>query len=404
MRISTGMGMIALCLALSVRADDTKAPQISEVRAGAKGGQVHVEARITDETGVLSAVCHHRAPRGRVEDSPMVKNDFDDVFRTSFPGGPDTEYWIEASDLLGNGPATYGTSAKAVAVGGAAVDDKAVSRSEVPPRKPRVPKRPRERAAATVPQPPAIEHSKPTAQPPEGRDFTVRMKIRSESPVAVAVLQARPQGTTTFINTPLTRTEGDSWEAQIPGAMAHGSVEYFIAAKNQAGQMTRQGDGKAPYVITFKTAAAAPAVGPTQVAATLEKPSGPFIFTDNPPARVAPGQPIILRAQVVPPSDNGEMPDRVAVLWRGNDGQDQLADMVRDETGGWGGYKAELPPQEEGAIFYQGGACHPPATKCGIDTGSRRKWHATAVASQPGAPRPLPLDAVSTKAPPTLPE
>src|SRR5438445_3972294 len=404
MRISTGMGMIALCLALSVRADDTKATQICEVRAGAKGGQVHVEARITDETGVLSEICHHRSPGGRVDDSPMVKNDFDDVFRTSFPGGPDTEYWTEASDLLGNGPATYGTSAKAVAVGGAAVDDKAVSRSEVPPRKPRVPKRPRERAAATVPQPPAIEHSKPTAQPPEGRDFTVRMKIRSESPVAVAVLQARPQGTTAVINTPLARTEGDSWEAQIPGAMAHGSVEYFIAAKNQAGQMTRQGDGRAPYVITFKASASAPAVGPTQVVAAPEKPSGPFIFTDNPPARVAPGQPIVLRAHVVPPSDNGEMPDRVAVLWRGNDAQDQLTDMVRDETGGWGGYKAELPPQDEGAIFFQIVACDAAATRCGIDTGSKRKWHATAIAAQPGASRPLPLDAVSTKAPPTLPE
>src|SRR5205807_601058 len=286
-----------------------------------------------------------------------------------------------------NGPATYGTSAKAVAVGGAAVDDKAVSRSEAPPRKPREPKRPRESAAATAPRPPAIEHSRPTAQPPEGRDFTVRMKIRSESPVAVAVLQARPQGSTTFINTPLTRTEGDSWEAQIPGAMAHGSVEYFIAAKNQAGQMSRQGDGKAPYVITFKTAAAAPAVGPTQVVAAPEKPSGPFIFTDNPPVRVAPGQPIILRAQVVPPSDNGEMPDRVAVLWRGNDGQDQLTDMVRDETGGWGGYKAELPPQEEGAIFFQVVACDPPATRCGIDPGSRRTSHAAAGASQLGSPR-----------------
>jgi len=389
MRISTGMGMTALCLALSVRADDTKPPQISEVRAGAKGGQVQVEARITDETGVLSAVCHHRAPGGRVEDSPMVRNDFDDVFRTSFPGGPDTEYWIEASDLLGNGPATYGTSAKAVAVGGAAVDDKAVSRSEAPPRKPREPKRPRESAAATAPRPPAIEHSRPTAQPPEGRDFTVRMKIRSESPVAVAVLQARPQGSTTFINTPLTRTEGDSWEAQIPGAMAHGSVEYFIAAKNQAGQMSRQGDGKAPYVITFKTAAAAPAVGPTQVVAAPEKPSGvaapekpsgPFIFTDNPPVRVAPGQPIILRAQVVPPSDNGEMPDRVAVLWRGNDGQDQLTDMVRDETGGWGGYKAELPPQEEGAIFYQVVACDP----------RRRSAASTPAAGASGTPRRSP--------------
>src|SRR2546421_5424261 len=381
MRISTGMGMIALCLALSVRADDTKAPQISEVRAGAKGGQVPVEARITDETGVLSAVCHHRAPRGRVEDSPMVKNDFDDVFRASFPGGPDTEYWIEASDLLGNGPATYGSSAKAVAVGGPAVDDKTVSRREPPPRQPREPRRPRETAAATPPQSPAIEHSRPAAQPPGGRDFTLRAKIRSDSPVAVAVLQARPQGSTTFINTPLTRVEGDTWEAQGTGAIAHGNVEYFIAAKNQAGQMTRQSDGKAPYVITFKASASAPAVGPTQVVAAPEKPSGPFIFTDNPPARVAPGQPIVLRAQVVPPSDNGEMPDRVAVLWRGNDGQDQLTDMVRDETGGGGGDKAELPPQEGGAIFFPVVPCGPPAARSGVDTGSRRKGPPPAGAS-----------------------
>src|SRR5439155_993989 len=287
MRPSIILGVIALCLAFSARADDTKPPQISEVRAGAKGGQVQVEARITDETGVLSAICHHRSPGGRVEDSPMVKNDFDDVFRASFPGGPDTEYWIEASDLLGNGPATYGSSAKAVAVGGPAVDDKTVSRREPPPRQPREPRRPRETAAATPPQSPAIEHSRPAAQPPE---------------------------------------------------------------------------------------------------------------------RVAPGQPIVLRAQVVPPSDNGEMPDRVAVLWRGNDGQDQLTDMVRDETGGWGGYKAELPPQEEGAIFFQVVACDPPATRCGIDTGSRRQWHAAAGASQPGSPRPLPLDAAATKAPPIPPE
>src|SRR5438270_7523872 len=134
MRPSIILGVIALCLAFSARADDTKPPQISEVRAGAKGGQVQVEARITDETGVLSAICHHRSPGGRVEDSPMVKNDFDDVFRASFPGGPDTEYWIEASDLLGNGPATYGSPAKAFAVGSAAPAEETV-RAQPPPRK-----------------------------------------------------------------------------------------------------------------------------------------------------------------------------------------------------------------------------------------------------------------------------
>src|SRR5919201_2235394 len=140
---------VVLFFAAAARADDTKPPQISEVRATLKGGQVQVEARITDETGVLSAICHHRGAAGRVEDSPMVKNDFDDVFRATFAGAPDTEYWIEASDLLGNGPATYGSSAKAFAVGSVPAGEKTV-RVERPPRQRTEAKRPpgpRRRAA-----------------------------------------------------------------------------------------------------------------------------------------------------------------------------------------------------------------------------------------------------------------
>jgi hypothetical protein len=403
MRIAT-VAMV-MCFAAAVRADDTKPPQISAVRASLKGGQVQVEARITDETGVLSAICHHRTV-GRVEDSPMVKNDYDDVFKASFAGGPDTEYWIEASDLLGNGPSTYGSSTKAFAVGSAPSGEK-TARAEPPPRKhvERKPREPRERVTAKVSSPPAVEHTRPATPPPEGRDFLVRTKIRSESPVGVAVLQVRQQGTTTFTNMPLAHTGDDTWEAQIPAAMAHGNVEYFITARNEAGQATRQGEGgsRAPYAIAFKSGGASPASA-APAATAPEKASGPFVFTDNPPVRIAPGRSFVLRAQVVPPTDNGEMPDRVAVLWRGNDAQDQLTDMVRDETGGWGGYKAELPPQDEGAIFFQIVACDAAATRCGIDTGSKRKWHGAAVASQPGAQRPLPLDAVSTKAPPTLPE
>jgi len=410
MRTTILAGFGALCLAAGARADDTTPPQISDVRAGVRGNQVQVEARITDETGVLSATCHHRAPGGRVEASPMVKNELDDTFRVSFPGGPETEYWIEASDLLGNGPSTYGSAAKAFVVGGKAAPDSSVAKAEPPPRKAaraqREPK-PQPQPVAKASEPPAIQHGKVRAPPPEGRDYTVRTKIVSDSPVAVAVLQSRPQGTATFTNTPLSRTEGDTWEAQIPAAMARGTVEYFIAAKNQAGQMTRQGDGdaKTPYTLTFKSAGATSTpTGSAAPAVASGRSSGPFVFTDDPPARVAPGRPILVRVQVVPPTDNGEMPDRVAVLWRGNDAQDQLTDMVRDETGGWGGFKAELPPQEEGALFFQIVACDATTTRCGVDTGSKRKWHATAVASQAGARRPLPLDAVSTKAPPSLPE
>ncbi len=414
MRTSIVSAFAASCLlASSARADDTKPPQISDVKSSVARGQVHIEARITDETGVLTAVVHHRSPGGKVEELPMVKNDYDDIFKITFPGGADTEYWIESSDLLGNGPSTYGSSSKPHAVGGGKPGDSgaAVARSEPPPQKEEPPPRqeepakeapPRERTIAKASAPPVIEHRKPSAQPAEGQDFTVRVKIRSESPVAVAVLQAKQAGAANVTNSPLARTEGDSYEGKIPGTMAKGSVEYFITAKNAAGAMRRQGDGdtRTPYVITFKAPlAAAPAA-----TASAEKPAGPYEFTHNTLYRVLPNQHIMVRVQIVPSSDDGQMPDRVVVLWRGNDGRDQVTGMVRDENGGYGGYKAELPPQDEGAVFYQVVACDSDATHCGVDTGSKRKWHAAAVAGQPGGATPLPLEAVSQKAPPALPE
>ena len=413
---------LALC-ATTARADDTKPPQISDVKASASKGKVTVEARITDETGVLSATVHHRASGGKVEDTPMQKNDYDDVFKATFSGGGDTEYWIDSSDLLGNGPSTYGSASKAFAVSGkaakgagAAVAAKEAApkeekpapvakKEEPPPEKEEPPAEPapsRRQARASKPaEPPMIEHRKPSAQPPEGRDFTVRLKIKSESPVAVAILQTRPQGGGTLNNMPLTHTEGDSWEAVIPGAQAKGTIEYWIAAKNQAGLAARQGDGNAttPYLLTFKGS------GATAVAAAAPAaPAGPYTFAHLPLYRVQPGKPITVRAQIAPSSDSGDLPDHVAILWRGNDAQDQFLEMSPDSTGGYGGFKADLPAQDEGAIFYQIIACDQAATKCGDDTGSKRKWHAAAVSAQPGGAQPMPLDAVSSKAPPSLPE
>ncbi|HEX4386131.1 MAG TPA: hypothetical protein VH083_24400, partial [Myxococcales bacterium] len=178
-----------------------------------------------------------------------------------------------------------------------------------------------------------------------------------------------------------------------------GTVEYFIVAKNEAGQVTRLGDGdaKTPFTVNFKAGAAAVAAGPAN--------TGPYAFTDNPPYRVPPGKAIVLRAQVVPTADDGTLPDRVVLLWRGNDAQDQMSDMQPDPTGGYGGFRVELPAQpDEGAIFYQFVACDSSGSKCGIDTGSKRKWHATAIASQPGGQPPLQPDAASARAPASLPE
>jgi hypothetical protein len=393
-----------IALATAARADDTKPPAISDVKASASKGKVTVEARITDETGVLSAICHHRTASGGVEDSPMAKNDFDDIFKVTFAGTGDTEYWIESSDLLGNGPATYGTQSKPYTASGkpAGKQTTTVAQKEpVPETKPAEP--PAEHAAhhgshhakaAKEPTPPSIDHRKPGVQPAADQAFTLRMKIRSESALPITLLMYQAHGTAGFTTIKLNHGDGDNYDVAIPASAAHGQVDYFILAKNEAGLINKLGDGdpKTPFSVTFKAVVAAVAAN-----------AGPYTFTDNPPFRVLPNKAIVLRAQVVPTS-GGDVPDHVAVLWRGNDAQDQMSDMQTDATGGWGGFRVELPGQDEGAIFYQIVACDAAGSKCGVDTGSKRKWHATTVASQPGGAQPMPLDAVSTKAPPSLPE
>src|SRR2546421_8412942 len=85
-------------------ADDARPPVISDVRATQRGGQVQIEARITDETGVLMATCHHRSGGGRWVEAPMTKNDYDDVFKVSFAAGPPPPDRDQASELLRNRP------------------------------------------------------------------------------------------------------------------------------------------------------------------------------------------------------------------------------------------------------------------------------------------------------------
>lgn len=404
-------------IAFAARADDTKGPSITDVRPSVKGSNVTVEARLTDETGVLSATVHHRGKGGRVEDTAMQKNEFDDVFKATFPGGADTEFWIEANDLLGNA-SSYGSSSKAYAANGKpAGKQTAVAAREPAPEKtkpePRAEARPEPRAApeprpehetqkhhghhegakahAKASEPPVIEHRKPSAQPPEGQDFTVRMKIHSDTPLAIAVMQLRAQGTTAFTNTPLTHTEGDSYEGKIPAAAARGTVEYVLTVKNEAGA-TRlmDGDAKTPFTITFKPSSSA--------SADASQGAGPFRFSHWTLFRVAPGQPILVRAQIVSSADDS-VPGTAVVLYRGNDGQDLDVAMTSDRTGGWGGFKATLPAQAEGSIFYQIVACDDAGAKCGADTGSKKRWHGTLVSSQPGGALPLPLEAVSSRAP-----
>jgi len=372
--------LVVVCLlfpGLRVMADDARPPAISEVSASRKGRKVEVRALITDETGVLSATCHHREKGGAWEAASMRKGSLDDVFRASFNGGVATEYWIEAIDLLGNGPATYGAASAPIAVN-TTVKANARDESASGPTAPR-------RLAS-----PMVQHSKPEGEPLAGEEFAVRARIRGGSPIASAALHVREAGQLRDATVPMRRVEGDTYEGTIPADRAHGSVEYRIAARDKRGAQTIQGDGRDKWFsITFKPK------GPVEP---------PFSFVINPPARVLPGAPISVRSQITGPLSNDDVvvPDRARVLYRGPDGRDQAVDMKPDPTGGLGGFKIELPGQATGPVYFQVLACDALESRCALDTGDKRKWHAVAVAKTK-IPTPPALEAVSSKLPSTMP-
>jgi len=303
----------------------------------------------------------------------------------SFPGGPDTEFWIDSSDLLGNGPSTYGAAAKPVAI--SASSPPAAQKQTAPPAKRRPPKATK---VASKSGPPVIEHKKPAAPLPEGKEVTLRARVRGDSPIAFSGVFLRKQGESgPGVRLALNKVEGETYEAKIPADKAHGNLEYLLAAKDQNGKQSFGGDGSPTtwFAISFGPAA----------------PVQPFTFAVNPPARVLPGRSLTVRAQITGPGEEPSVPGKAQVLWRGSDGKDQVTDMQPDATGGLGGFKAELPPQTPGAIYYQVVACEPSGAKCAVSTGSKRKWHAVAISPAPGA-KPPALDVPSSKAPGPLPE
>jgi len=371
--------LVVLCLllpAFRALADDVRPPAISEVSASRKGRKVEVRALITDETGVLSAICHHREKGGAWAAAAMRKGSVDDVFRASFGGGAETEYWIEAIDLLGNGPATYGTVSAPMTVspegsGSGAADQSATRKTARPAG-------------------PVVQYRKPVGDALPGQEFAVRARIRGSSPIASAALHVREPGQERDTTLPMRRVEGDTYEGKIPADRAHGTVEYRIAARDKRGTQTVQGEGRDKWFsVTFKPA------GPMEP---------PFSFVLNPPPRVLPGTPIPVRSQITGPlsSDDVVVPDRARVLYRGPDGRDEAIDMKPDPSGGLGGFKIEIPGRPAGPVYFQVLACDALESRCALDTGDKRKWHAVAIAKTP-VPPPPPLDAVSSKLPSTMP-
>ena len=224
--------------------------------------------------------------------------------------------------------------------------------------------------------------------------------------MANAAVYAKPAGAEKAVTIPLTAKGGEGlYVAVIPSALAHGTIEYMFAAKDGINQQSNQGDGGTDtwFKLEFKGAGKGSAD------------PGLFTVAAGGVTRTEPRKPIVLRAQLSPGGLEGMNDDQataaeatikgltVSLLWREKDGEDQLAPMNPDPSGGLGGYGVSLEPQFDGTVlYYQVVACTADG-KCAIDTGSKRKWNPLVVSSAP-ADAPPSLEAVSKKAPAGTPD
>ncbi len=413
-RLQLVLTLMAALFAQQARAEDTRPPVISEVNASKKGSQITVTAKITDETGVLQAEVHYRPQGGGSEDKAPLTSKGDDKFTATFTPSGAIEYQVWAVDELGNGPAKYPSASSWEAVGkksdGAVASNKAPRRhrgkhrkaeaaAETPADSGAAAKtdeaKPAEETAAAEEKkgPPTVEHEKPT-DAKEGEALALKVKITGNT-ITQAVTWFRKQGQAKFTTKiPLEKKDGDDYEGTIPAGVAKGTIEYVFIVADDKGQKTTQGDGgpgKA-FQVTFGKASAAVAGGAS---------GGPFTFAHKAAVRASPGINMNIRVQATPEAEDGA-PDKAMLLYRGKDGGDQVVDLAADESGGIGGFSGQIPAPADGALYYQIVACK--GDKCGVDTGSKKSWHAVAVSNDGDAKAPDAIDAVSSKAPASLPE
>lgn len=173
MRLSLLALVFLVASAAVARADDTQPPIIrhTPVSKAMKGDAVSVSADMEDESEIFAPTLYFRYPGAKNYSSiPMTKKG-GSTYVATVQATADVEYWIEAYDEFGNGPAREGSPDRPHKV---TVAEKTVSRPTVvaarPEPKPEPPPPP---PAAAEPEPESVVLDAPPPAPlPEPPAFT----------------------------------------------------------------------------------------------------------------------------------------------------------------------------------------------------------------------------------------
>jgi hypothetical protein len=243
--------------------DDGEAPQLSHqpVEAGTRGKALTITVHASDPAGVYGPVLYVRK-KGlgaidyvplRMAPSRIVPGDYAAEVPPALTNVDGLEYYVEAWDMAGNGPARAGAADQPFSV---RIDEE--KRNFVPVAPTNVTIKPKG-------VPPAITHAAVT-QALRGKPVEISARLVGETGVQGATVMFRRAGEREYRSLPMGNIGADDYTATIPASMTTTDLEYYVEAYDQYGNgPARSGSPNVPYALRLAdagppVAAAAPPV------------------------------------------------------------------------------------------------------------------------------------------------
>jgi|GEM_PF-1592411 len=233
-------------------ADDNDAPSIahSPVTKAMKGKSFVITARITDPSGVFQPVLYLRK-RGlgtgdfipiRMVLSKLAQGEYAAEVPPALVSA-DLEYYLEAFDNAGNGPARAGGPESPLQI--KVEEEKKIIINQPKPAEPP----PLTVTVQPKGAPPAISHTAVT-KATKGSNIEINARLIGDTGVTSPTVLFRKSGETAYKALPMGDLGGDNFTATIPATMATGDLEYYLEAFDKYGNGPgRSGAPSLPYRI-----------------------------------------------------------------------------------------------------------------------------------------------------------
>ena len=232
--------------------EDNDPPALTHTRVttAKKNKALTITAHATDPSGVFGPVLYLRK-KGlpSTEYIPMRMT----PARTGVPGGYSLEipaalagvdaleYYLEAWDNAGNGPARAGSAESPLPI--KLEEEKKIVVKQAEPTAP---------TTVTIKPkgaPPAISHTAVT-QATRGQSIELNARLVGDTGVQGAVVMFRHVGEKEYKTLPMGNIGGDNYTATVPAGMANADIEYYVEAFDKFGNGPgRSGAPNVPYVI-----------------------------------------------------------------------------------------------------------------------------------------------------------